>query len=62
MHDAELWRVCMASSRLQHFRRAIGRRYKTEYEFGMSNKTALVFGAGGFIGNHLVARLKHEGF
>ncbi len=28
----------------------------------MSNKTALVFGAGGFIGNHLVTRLKTEGF
>ena len=25
-------------------------------------KTALVLGAGGFIGGHLVKRLKHEGF
>lgn len=28
----------------------------------MKNKTALVFGAGGFIGNHLVSRLKREGY
>ena len=27
-----------------------------------SSKTALVLGAGGFIGSHLVKRLKHEGF
>jgi nucleoside-diphosphate-sugar epimerase len=28
----------------------------------MKQKTALVLGAGGFIGNHLVNRLKSEGF
>ena len=28
----------------------------------MKNKTALVLGAGGFIGNHLVNRLKSEGY
>lgn len=28
----------------------------------MCNKTAIVFGAGGFIGNHLAARLKDEGY
>jgi nucleoside-diphosphate-sugar epimerase len=28
----------------------------------MSQKTALVLGAGGFIGNHLVNRLKSEGY
>ena len=26
------------------------------------NKTALVLGAGGFIGNHLVTRLKNAGY
>lgn len=28
----------------------------------MANKTAIVFGAGGFIGNHLAARLKDDGY
>lgn len=28
----------------------------------MTNRTALVLGAGGFIGGHLVRRLKREGF
>lgn len=28
----------------------------------MKTKTALVLGAGGFIGSHMVARLKHEGY
>lgn len=28
----------------------------------MKTKTALVCGAGGFIGSHLVKRLKHEGY
>jgi nucleoside-diphosphate-sugar epimerase len=28
----------------------------------MESKTAIVFGAGGFIGSHLVKKLKEEGF
>ena len=28
----------------------------------MNNKTALVMGAGGFIGSHMVKRLKREGY